>query len=601
MPNNNFSPDQPQYYTRPYRYPNLTDMLNPTCVPVDAVEREVFNANQNNLYAFIQSLLPSTTENMELMESVFGDMFNNRPGDYQRGERRELSQLAREQMLNLVMDYRCSAQNMDVPDRAYLVLASRGRTEKDQAVNDIVYSIIRGGDATDKGRLFDQVVNGVMPMLKKILSGISDREMIENFKQFQICQNVVFNAENIRNLADKQVPDIVISEETRKNLAFMQKNSLLVDVIFQRAKAIANPLYEFVDMEALLQMSDDEFAMMQESLAHGAGQSVALDYMMSVFNIRNDEQLLRSEGKIAMTAALADVSVANEGFFIGSRAYSQAFRKLEEVTKFMNAMGEPPTAAELAIVKPMLRETMQKCDVYMDTKDPLNFKNQREEIRYNAMLKAYEGCKLNLDFYELQTRADLSEKQNFYRPNPDVEFPSAAKSEVRWKIHAMYGEAHAPKGSPIGAEPTIRTTIPESDVGNIADELRANIFRNLTKLLLDNQEFDPELACNVMGNMVVLEMVKNGRSMDDSGQIIAGPVEQQLARQPVEMIDRILDNNYFRAMTANVSKEMLEHFVVSNGAKTVAENMERIARIASEQIERPQEPQVQNQMINQFQ
>lgn len=600
MPNTNYQPNQPQYYSSPYRYPNLTDMLNPTCVPADAVEREVFNANQNNLYAFIQSLLPDTVENTELMESFFGDLFSNRPEDRQRGERHELSQLAREQILNLVMDYRCSAQNMDVTDRAYLLLASRGRTEKDQAANDIVYSIIKGGDATEKGRLFDQVVKENMTMLKKILSGISDREMLDHFKEFQICQNVVFNAENIRNLADKQDPEIVISQQTREYLDFMQKNSLLVDVIFQRAKAIANPFYEFVDMEALLQMSDDEFATLQETLSHGAGESVALDYMMSVFNIRNDEQLLRREGKIAMTAALSDVSIANEGFFIGSRAYSQAFRKLDEVTKFMNAMGEPPTAAELAIVKPMLRETMQKCDVYMNTKDPLNFKNQREEIRYNAMLKAYEGCKLNLDFYELQTRAELSEKRNFYRPNPDVEFPDAAKSEVRWQIHAMYGEAHAPKGSPVGTKPTIRTTIPESNVGNIADELRANIFRNLTKLLLDNQEFDPELAGNIMGNMVVLEMVKRSRSIEN-GKIIAGPVEQELARQPVEVIDRILDNNYFRAMTANVTKEMLEHFVVSNGAKTVTDNMERIVRIASKEIERPQEPQAQNEMINQFQ
>lgn len=600
MPNTEYQPNQPQYYSRPYRYPNLTDMLNPTCVPEDAVEREVFNANQDNLYAFIQSLFPSAIEDEGMMVSAFGDLFNNSPADRHRGERRDLSRLAREQLVNLVMDYRCSAQDMDVPDRAYLLLASRGRTEMDQAANNIAYSVIRGGDPIDKGRMFDKVVKDAMPMLKKILSGISDREMIDNFKAFQICQNVVFNAENIRHLADKQVPEIIISDETRENLDFMQKNSLLVDVIFQRAKAIANPLHEFIDMDVLLKMSDDEFEMTRQNLSHGAGHPVALDYMMSVFNIRNDEMLLRSEGKIAVNRVFADVSIANEGFFIGSRAYSQAFRKLEEVTKFMSTMGEPPSAAELDVLKPLLRETMAKCDLYMDTKDPLNFKNQREENRYNAMMRAYQGCKLNLDFYEQQTRAEMSEKKNFYRPNPDVEYPGAATSDVRWHIHAGYDVAYAPKNSPPGTQHYIHNKIPASDVGNIADELRANIFRNLTKLLLDNQEFDPELAGNIMGNMVVLEMVKRSRSIEN-GKIIAGPVEQELARQPVEVIDRILDNNYFRAMTANVTKEMLEHFVVSNGAKTVTDNMERIARIGGREIEKPQEPQLQNQMMNQIQ
>jgi hypothetical protein len=246
----------------------------------------------------------------------------------------------------------------------------------------------------------------------------------------------------------------------------------------------------------------------------------------------------------------------------------------------------------------MLRETIGKCQAYLDTKNPPNFKNQREEIRFNAMKKAMESCQMDLNFYDLQAKGERSEKLNFYRPNPDVAYPQFSADNLETKIKMTYGSYTY--YNDLGERFIIDSKLGSSDVGDIADQLRDNINKQLTELLLTDDGFEPDLARNIMANMVVLEMVKNGRSMDDSGRIIAGPVEQQLAQNPLKVIDSVLDNRYFQAMTPEVSREMIGNFVLSDGAKRIADHVGKIAQQGRAAAPDQDVPQVQNEMINQM-
>lgn len=590
-------PNEPEFYTPPSdKYPNVTHLLSGNCVPETEEEKAVYRLSYDNLYAFIKSRIPYNTESQERIGEVFAQIPGYDPQDPQREERRQLSAAAREQILDLAMDYQCGAPDTAFDDRTYGLLMTYSQNPEDQEYNEQVEQVLQTGSPEQIGELFDQCVENAVPMLKKILSGISDREVIEYFKIFQKCQNVVFNAGNIRAIADQKKPLIVISQQTRELLDFMEENSVLVDFLYQRTRAIANPTYEYMDMDTLLQMKNEEFEQLQDQI--GSNEPGIYDYLWAVYNLRLDTQILREQGKNSINASLAEVKRANEGFFIGSRAYSQASRSLEKLAKFRSAIDEPPTAEQVERLKPMLRETIGKCQAYLDTKNPPNFKNQREEIRFNAMKKAMESCQMDLNFYDLQAKGERSEKLNFYRPNPDVAYPQFSADNLETKIKMTYGSYTY--YNDLGERFIIDSKLGSSDVGDIADQLRDNINKQLTELLLTDDGFEPDLARNIMANMVVLEMVKNGRSMDDSGRIIAGPVEQQLAQNPLEVIDSVLDNRYFQAMTPEVSREMIGNFVLSDGAKRIAYHVGKIAQQGRAAAPDQEVPQVQNEMINQM-
>lgn len=590
-------PNEPEFYTPPSdKYPNVTHLLSGNCVPETEEEKAVYRLSYDNLYAFMKSRILYTTESPERIEQVFSQIPGYNPNDPLREERRQLSAAAREQILDLAMDYQIGGEGMKFEDRTLGLLMVYSRDPADQDYNEQVQEILDGGNPEEIGQLVDQRVENAVPMFKKILSGISDREVIEYFKIFQRCQNVVFNASNILKLADQKQPAIVISPQTRELLNFMEENSVLVDYLYQRIRAIANPTYEYMDMDALLQMNDDDFNTLQDQ--SNSNEIGIYDYLFAVFNLRMDTNLQRQQGKKAINDSLTEVNRANEGFFIGSRAYSQASRSLEKLAKLRNAIDEPPTAEQVERLKPMLRETIQKCQEYLDTKDPLKFKNQREEIRYNAMKRAMESCQMDLNFYDLQIKGERSEKLNFYRPNPDVEYPQFSNDDVETKIKLAYGTYTYE--NQLGEKFAVDSKLGASNVGDIADQLRENICNRLNEILLKNDEFDQELARNVMANMVALEMVKNGRSLDASGNIIAGPVEQALANNPLEVIDSVLDNRYFQVMTPDVSKEMIGNFLLSDGAKRIADQVEKIAQKNSVAAPEQEVPQVQNQMDRQM-
>lgn len=591
MANNNFTPDQPQYYTRPELFPSITNLLSIQILPADSEERAAYKASLENLRAFLQSRILYNIESPERMEQVLGQIPGYNPEDPRRNERRQLSAEAREQFLNLAMDFHYSDDGVSLTDRAYSLLLSRGQTREDQEYNERIYEILDNGTAEEKGQLFEQRMDEVLPMLQKILSGISDREMIENFKEFQKCQDLVFCAQNIRLLADQNNMPIILTPRARAIGKYMEENSVLVDYIFQRANVIANPIYEHMDMDAMLEMNNDDFFNMMEQVDTNINPDV-YHFLWSAFNVRQSAQNVREVNLTRLDKSMEMVNRANEGFFIGSRAYSQAMRSMENLTKFRRTIGDPPSAAEVARLTPMLRETMAKCQTYLNTKDPQNFKNEREEIRFKAMQHALESCEMDLNFFEVQAKAVKSEKLNFYRPNPDEAYPAVNPDVVRLKAQETYSTYSYE--NMLGQYITVNGEIPASNVGDIAEELRANTYKNLLNVMFTEDEFSAGYARNVMANMVVLEMVKNGRSINDQGQIIAGPVEEALARDPGAVIDTILNNRYFQAMTPDITPEMLSNFVVNNGAKNIVNHMARVAQQGGEAVNN-HEPVIQNQ------
>ena len=117
------------------------------------------------------------------------------------------------------------------------------------------------------------------------------------------------------------------------------------------------------------------------------------------------------------------------------------------------------------------------------------------------------------------------------------------------------------------------------DTGDAADKLREDIFNTLNEVLTP-KKFDAEKARNVMADMVLLEMVKNGRTVEeheDIKLIKAGEVEKKLAEHPDLVRQSIRNNGQIKAITEHVTADTLRHFVMTDGAKNLADLMTKRA------------------------
>lgn len=272
-----------------------------------------------------------------------------------------------------------------------------------------------------------------------------------------------------------------------------------------------------------------------------------------------------------MRGALALLEEANKGFFIGSKEYSNALKAVRQSSKSIDKMGLPIVADEAT--KMQLEGIMAACKSYMDNKDPENFKNDRERRRYEAMQKVSDSCQHQLKLIELQGEAVAlagNAAVNFHRSSKGVKMPEFSSADMFAKVNEKYSEyrvAGQEKGS----------AIPESNVGNAADNLRADIYENLSDMI-NRAKFKPEKAREVMADMVLLELVKGSRTKNDQGQIVAGAMEQQLAKNPQEMREAFRKNAYVASFTEHVTVESLRNFVMKDGAKTVADAMTKVAK-----------------------
>lgn len=272
-----------------------------------------------------------------------------------------------------------------------------------------------------------------------------------------------------------------------------------------------------------------------------------------------------------MRGALALLEEANKGFFIGSKEYSNALKAVRQSSKSIDKKALPIVADE--VTKTQLEGIMAACKSYMDNKDPENFSNDRERRRYEAMQKVSDSCRHQLKLIELQGEAVAlagNAAVNFHRSSKGVKMPEFSSADVFAKVNEKYSEfrvAGQEKGS----------AIPESNVGNAADNLRADIYENLSDMM-SRAKFKPEKAREVMADMVLLELVKGSRTKNEQGQIVAGAMEQQLAKNPKEMREAFRKNTYVASFTEHVTVESLRNFVMKDGAKTVADAMTKVAK-----------------------
>ena len=135
--------------------------------------------------------------------------------------------------------------------------------------------------------------------------------------------------------------------------------------------------------------------------------------------------------------------------------------------------------------------------------------------------------------------------------------------------------------------------IPATDVGNIADELRAGINGSLNRML--NGEFDIDEARETFSKMVLLEVVRRGRSFDMlTGDLLASDLERTLAEKPELVVRGMRENPYVKAASENLTLDTLRGFVMNDGAKALADKVLGIAK-AYDPDAQSKELQMQNQ------
>ena len=117
----------------------------------------------------------------------------------------------------------------------------------------------------------------------------------------------------------------------------------------------------------------------------------------------------------------------------------------------------------------------------------------------------------------------------------------------------------------------------ESNVGAIADKLRADIYGSLNRML--NGEFDIDEAKETYSKMVLLELVRRGRSFHElTGDLMAGNVESALAENPEVLMKNMRENPYIKAVCKNLTLDAFRQFVVNDGAKVMADKITDIAK-----------------------
>ena len=293
-----------------------------------------------------------------------------------------------------------------------------------------------------------------------------------------------------------------------------------------------------------------------------------------------------------MKNALDAVAQANKGFFIGSRAYSQAFKEMKQLSKAINGLGNPPDPAKLAEVRQKLQSTITACETYKGTKNPEQFKNDRERRRYEAMDDALAFCKRQQAVFELQNRAVEATKNaalNNNRASEDVEMPHVKANDLYTKISQKYS------GMKTSAEAE-SSAIRDSDVGDAADKLREDIYKNLEDALSPSK-FTVEKARNVMADMVLLELVKTSRTVEDYGAfklIKAGALEKKLAENPDLLRQGIRDNGQIKAISEHATVESLRNFVMNDGEKTLAKLMGQRAEYSNNNQQKELDNQKEN-------
>ena len=649
MPNPGYSPNQPEYYDFPNRYNILSDIIGGNLN--DKKDEMVAFSSAENYRALATSRMPWVASSADNIQRAIEIVPELKVDKKQRAHRRQMSEQARQAILDVSVNRVMVTHGRKMTDRLDYVFLRRGTSEEVKKENDELELKIKGTPA-DRGRLLDERVRNSMELYQRILRGeVSEQELIENFEQIQMVQDVVFNAQNFKNAGkpdEKGKIYIQISPETMEILRDMERNSQAVCIFMNQIRVMANPNYEFLHLEYLVdsvKVSNDKFDELEEfastpskedrripddlimddslwiigtdrvvkrsigrdNLMHKltddfpaefenatiqfAGSNGKLNSMQYTTNhVDDDIERFMTKGYLLVTTPSGDAACyyldnstgrvrkanasemlsdvapdmketldmleqANKGLFIGSREYSNALKGWERATKAAKDIGVPPSAKKVEQVTAQLQQVLAECEKYMNNKrtdpdDPdRDFDDIKQEMsdrewkRYAAIEKTATNCRKQLALLGLQRDA------------------AAAELSLGKKAADASGKAE------LEYEETI---IPESNVGNIADELREDINRSLKRML--NGEFDRSEAQEIFSNMVLLEVVRRGRTIRN-GRMEAGPVEIALAEKPESMVRRMRDYPEVKTACENLTLEKLCQFVQEDRARDLAKQI----------------------------
>lgn len=676
MPNPGYSPNQPEYYDFPNKYNILSDIYGGNLCNNE--EDLVALTSAENYRALATSRMPWVASSADNIQRVIEIAPELKVDKKQRAHRRQMSEQARQAILDVSVNRVMVTEGRKMTNRLDYVFFRRGTSEEVKRENDELELKIKG-TPEDRGRLLDERVRNSMELYQRILRGeVSEQELIENFEQIQMVQDVVFNAQNFKNAGK---PDengkiyIQISPETMEILLDMERNSQAVCIFMNQIRVMANPNYEFLHLEYLVdsvKLSEDKYEELEEfaSTPSEKDRNIPADLIMddSFFIIGTDRVIKRSIGrdnlmhkitvdfpaefenatiqfagsngklnsmqyttehiyddierflakgyllvttpsgdaacysldnstgsvrKVNASEMLSDVAPdmketldmleqANKGLFIGSREYSNALKGWERATKAAKDIGVPPSAKKVEQVTAQLQQVLAECEKYMNNKrtdpddpdrdfdDIKQEMSDRERKRYAAIEKTATNCRKQLALLGLQRDA------------------AAAELSLGKKAADASGKAE------LEYEETI---IPESNVGNIADELREDINRSLKRML--DEEFDIDEAREIFSNMVLLEVIRSGRTIRN-GRIEAGDLESALAAKPEAVVRGMREHPVVKAASENLTLYSLRQFVLEDGARALANQITKAAKeynpeAKANELQKQNEREVQKQ------
>jgi hypothetical protein len=194
--------------------------------------------------------------------------------------------------------------------------------------------------------------------------------------------------------------------------------------------------------------------------------------------------------------------------------------------------------------------------------DICNPEPDKDPAVFEAILAARESHRAVAQNEEemLANPVDIGEPDNDIKHGIEENVNDAGSLEASEKAKNVYGDGAA---------------LAASNVGTIADELRADINGSLNRML--NGKFDMDEARATFSKMVLLEIIKSGRSMNGD-TLVAGEVEEALAEQPGPVVTAWCKNPYVQAACANLTLDTLGQFVMNDGAKALADKITGVAK-----------------------
>ncbi len=669
MPNKNFRPDQPEYYDSIRKLDTLNNLIGG--IPATINKEEIANAfaNEDNFRAYAISCLPKKASSKAVIDTALEKAPGLRIDESQQQERRRLSEKARQAIVEAAARKVMGQNNRKINNRLDALFFLRGTDSKTREKNDELEQRIQS-TPEERGRLLEELVNNSMELYQRILAGtVTKEELVDNFEQIHIVLDLVMNATNFLSgsVEDKDGKIYIkFSPEIKDVLVDMERHSTEVALFVNKIRIMANPNYEFMDLDQVLDLDNetydaiDTYAMMDaddpvmedallipgtdRTIKKSCGRDNLMKQISKDFpeefnearlefigtdgkfrtmqyttehkiskieeNVHKDDILVTLPsgkracyhldntngrvqevdssglfGKVPALAAdvLKDLKKANKGLFFGSKEYKNALEGMPEVLNSIKEVGNPPDLKKMEEATAKLQTVLAECEKYLDRKrhDPKNpdrslhdiwkGMSQREKNRYTAMEQAALYCKAQLNVYALKQQ-EIKAEMNANLDRGVYEMDAVDKAET------VYGKDAA---------------LAASNVGTIADELRADINGSLKRML--NGEFDIDEARETFSNMVLLEVIKRGRSMDGD-TLVAGDMEAQLAAKPESMVRRMRDYPAVKAACEDMTLDKLCQFVLDGSAKTLAVKVIAAAKDYNPNA-KANELQVQNQQI----